>query len=822
MEILDLTKEQTKKTLKAGTVLLLQGRGDKAISILHSGLAEILYNEEILTESDSGEIVGNSLRVGFIKGESPFGIMGIMNRKETSGLSIRCVTECIISSKPVNAEELISRIQSDLYFNFKILRTLITRIESTFYLFNNYRYLWHKFASIADSLALGVEYKADMGNMKYNRSSSTLEEYSGYVKTLISNGGFPRPEPWSYNLFLGKLQDQLGLYADLDESRIEDILDYQQFLFIKRIIRKNDNVLKVLFEKDEPLNQYIFEFLGDVLERMMKTNMGLATVIRQLISILYDSGGWVDKILRDNDQEKQNIRDFLHFLAKFSWRCRQDTIKLLGIDLVEGYPLYKSLKKYKDLTIAVQSQNNTQTDMSSKTDSRLLKYRGLLKKILEFSDLSQSFKDEFLYLIEKFRNEKNKFGNDQQLEKLRQDISLKYWQLYEVCFLKIIDSDLMGFVPGVMLHFGLVDESLVSKEELLLIDDFYSRNLCSDDSIPVMTLPYYLEKIYRSEANPSITDMGDSFIGVLKKQEKMTEGQKKGRYLYEDTAEDRVRYEIRIISRELCGVLFGNKAKSVPILCSEMFSGNMKRFFVDPDLLVIKIEKIQTRDFSLFYREVMQKHELGSDFIQKEVFPNFVLYPGIGSRALLWQELDGARKDSEGRFFIPLFFSEKLTETLLYQLASFRWELQKTIAGHKWTDAVEGGIVGAYYDYIQFYKKNPAISSEAKKRLEEFTRKTKSDKDRFARDYITWVEYEYEGKVRLNGAAREIFYRFCPFPKETREKMINRPLYGQLEIKFQNRRQKEILRLKSRFLKFEKKNKTIIPELYDYMRYLEK
>ena len=113
------------------------------------------------------------------------------------------------------------------------------------------------------------------------------------------------------------------------------------------------------------------------------------------------------------------------------------------------------------------------------------------------------------------------------------------------------------------------------------------------------------------------------------------------------------------------------------------------------------------------------------------------------------------------------------------------------------------------------------MTPEAKNRLEEFIRKTKSDKDRFARDYMTWIEYEYDSKIRLNNAARNIFYRFCPFNNKVREDMAKKPLFNQLDVKFQNRRQKEILKLKSRFIKFEKKGKALPVELVDFMRYLE-
>ena len=267
-------------------------------------------------------------------------------------------------------------------------------------------------------------------------------------------------------------------------------------------------------------------------------------------------------------------------------------------------------------------------------------------------------------------------------------------------------------------------------------------------------------------------------------------------------------------------MLFGNKKKALPFLCREAGNGNLNRFFVDLEKFGDLVDKYRRRDFSLFYREVMIKHPLGSDFVMKEVLPNFVFYPMLGSRAIMWQEMEGTRKDRAGRIFYPLYYTEKLPETTLVQLAYFRWELQKSIAGYNWTDPVEGGLVGAYYDYIRFYKKNPNITSEAKERLTDFIKKTKSDKDRFSQDYISWVEFEYEGKIRMNSYARDMFYRYCPFPAEKRAQIGQKPVFHSMEIKFQNRRQKEILKVKSKTLKFEKKKKTLPGEIQKYMDFL--
>ena len=129
--------------------------------------------------------------------------------------------------------------------------------------------------------------------------------------------------------------------------------------------------------------------------------------------------------------------------------------------------------------------------------------------------------------------------------------------------------------------------------------------------------------------------------------------------------------------------------------------------------------------------------------------------------------------------------------------------------------------VGAYYDYINFYGKNSHLTAEAKERVKQLVKKTRSDRDRFTTEYAEWVRYEYDGKIRLNPVARDIFYRFCPFPKEVREEMAKRPLYGDLERKYQNRLRKSTLKLETRARRFEKHGEALPEDLARTIALLE-
>ncbi len=812
MNILDSQKAISRVNVPAGTVLICQGTKERACIVIYSGIVEILSCEKIPEETDFDEILRNSLRVGFVKGETILGFPAVQKEGEVNPFSFRTLTNCVLSLRPMDSDTLTKKMCTDTSFALKIHRSLAVHAETCFSLFRNDRYLWHKVASIADSLALARSGAAKANAPeKASRENSSLDEYTAFLKSRLKAAGLPAPERWDYSLFQGQLQDKLDLYTDRDAERVESFIDTNQYAFIKRLLNKEDSVVSALLSNDGPLNRYILDFLGETITAMMRANEKILRDILSLLNRLYEKNGWVDSVVISGRNGGLEAENFFHFLAKFSLRFRKDAINLLGSDPLKTYSVFASLGRFREFK---ESQDVIEVSENAPAASgRLPKYKGLLGKILDFAEASQEFRNEFASLLDDAAEKKDVRSVSR--------IGEMYWELYERCFLKTVGTDLKSFIPGIMLHMGLVDERLVSQEALLAVDAAYASALYTDESIPVMTFPYFLEKIYKGEVQPSVTEMGDTFDYILKAQSKLTPKEKAAAFLYEDNHDDRVRFELRQVASDLGGMLFGNRKKSLPFLTDELITGDLGRLFIDPERIVKEVGKYKSRDYSMFYRQVILRHGLGTDFIQSEVIPNFVLYPCFGSRAVMWQEMDGTKKKTPGRIFMPIFFSEKFAEALLEQIAYFRWELQKTIAGHNWTDPVEGGLVGAYYDYIAFYQKNPDISPEAKQRLAEFIKRTKSEKDRFAKDYGTWLEFEYFGRMRMNPAARDVFYRFCPFPADIREEMTKKPAFSAMAARFENRRNKEKTKIDAKLRGYEKKSGTIPEELESYLRFLE-
>ena len=178
MDVTDLTKLVKQEKVNKGTVLIVQGSGKKALTIIHSGLAELISYSGDACELVPEEIIDKSIRVGLIKGESICGIMGLLS-PEPYSRSVRTLTECLISVIPVSINEIIQTLQSKMILNLQVLRALVQRNESAIFLLNNYKYLWHKLASIADSIALGLEFPKKPINLKENAKTMrlTLTDY---------------------------------------------------------------------------------------------------------------------------------------------------------------------------------------------------------------------------------------------------------------------------------------------------------------------------------------------------------------------------------------------------------------------------------------------------------------------------------------------------------------------------------------------------------------------------------------------------------------------------------------------------------------------
>jgi hypothetical protein len=206
----------------------------------------------------------------------------------------------------------------------------------------------------------------------------------------------------------------------------------------------------------------------------------------------------------------------------------------------------------------------------------------------------------------------------------------------------------------------------------------------------------------------------------------------------------------------------------------------------------------------------------------KQVLPDIILIPVMGSRALMWQEISDVSKSSPGRFIIPMLTSENLELTLIKLIGQFRWELCRSIMGVRWNDASYKSLTSVYSDYIETYKKNKNLTSDMKDRIRNQIKRHRNNlRNIFTSDYEVWMCHEYKGMRRLNKEARAILYQFCPFLRETRDELSKNPAFVEIATKFDIEREKTVREIENRYSNYVKRGHTLDMELEDNLRFFQ-
>ena len=155
--------------------------------------------------------------------------------------------------------------------------------------------------------------------------------------------------------------------------------------------------------------------------------------------------------------------------------------------------------------------------------------------------------------------------------------------------------------------------------------------------------------------------------------------------------------------------------------------------------------------------------------------------PNYGARGVMWQEIEGKKRNSPARMMFSIFHMEDINTSLIRLAGEFRWEMCKRIQGYRWNDVADRSLTSEYFDYIQFYRKNNELTTEMKERVKQSLQRAKNSfKEMFIRDYILWILFEGTGSPRLNKVARRILFTYCPFSRDIRSKLSGNPQYGDI------------------------------------------
>ena len=200
--------------------------------------------------------------------------------------------------------------------------------------------------------------------------------------------------------------------------------------------------------------------------------------------------------------------------------------------------------------------------------------------------------------------------------------------------------------------------------------------------------------------------------------------------------------------------------------------------------------------------------------LMKEVLPDVILMPNAGTRAMMWQETAGIKKDTQARMIFPILTVTDVGEMMVEVCGRFRWEMCRKIQGVRWNDVTEASLTSEYSDYIQYYRKNHDLSADAKEKVKNALYKAKNNyREVFVKDYQSWIRYEAKGSFRLNKVARDIIFRYCPFNKKIRSELKANPMYREMFEKYEILKDRKARHMLLWYDKYQKKGGQITEEL---------
>ncbi len=450
---------------------------------------------------------------------------------------------------------------------------------------------------------------------------------------------------------------------------------------------------------------------------------------------------------------------------------------------------------------------------------------GAMDQILAEAGLDADKEQEFRDLIGRFENMPDKSSTSDEDRSLRRGIMKIFYEMYEKVF--IHDFERTGETPIVIdlfLRYGYLSETLLSeemREELLCFD----RDVQNQGACQVYDMKEWLTEILQGKKEPSKNDFDQDYQEYLREQKKSGAISADEMKNMERDLKAKLHYEIQNMFRSNQRLLSGQTAIFVPFLYTEGCLSSLSRSYLSKDKVTSCIRKLCQIDYSVFYREILYvegEWNNKKEYIMEEVFPDVIVMPGCGSKGLMWQELSGRRRNSKGRFLLPLFFEGELETVMITLFGRFRWELCRTMQGGAWNNIQIKSLTSEYSDFIQFYRKNRELSDARKEKLKLQIQKSRNNtREVFVLDYLNWIRHESKGGMLLSKPVREIMATYCPFSKEIRESIADQPLFKDAMARYQRENGKKQREYELKFRVWEKDGIQVPEEIMETQRFYQ-
>jgi hypothetical protein len=405
-----------------------------------------------------------------------------------------------------------------------------------------------------------------------------------------------------------------------------------------------------------------------------------------------------------------------------------------------------------------------------------------LEQILAYSECSEDLCNKFTRGVRDYMILPDRADTDDSARKIRKDLATMFYDIYKAVMIKSMKDPAVSTIIKMFLNFGYVDAALAGLENA---DYLYSiaDSLKGDPVRGIYTIREWMIAVYKGEKEPNRNefdlDYGE-YLHDLKVQGRIGEVEEKK--LLQDV-EGKLRFELENAFPITNKITFGRITTFCPLFSSHCVLRKLEMSLVTPALINKLIDEVREIDYSAFTREILYTNEkcgVQNETLHVEVLPNIILTPNVGIRASMWQEIEGRKRGTPARMFMPIFLEGDLKKLIIRIVGEFRWEMCKRIQGMRWNDITNPSLTSEFSDYLQFYRNNKEITVEMREDIKaELAAAKKNYKNVFVSNYTEWLLFESQGSPRLNKFVLRFMIKYCPFPIEKREKLMQNPRYAQ-------------------------------------------
>lgn len=437
-----------------------------------------------------------------------------------------------------------------------------------------------------------------------------------------------------------------------------------------------------------------------------------------------------------------------------------------------------------------------------------------LSTILDFAMIEGDLRKRIIKDIADYINEPDKSGDSELLRSLRIALTADFLTVYTKAFFASLNASSIPVAVKLFFYYGFMDEQLCGYSNAL---ELVKKLLFLTPKQDNIFLFYdWLKLIYEGKAKPHKDEFDRDFEAYIKSL--ISDGSITEEVAKEmlDNPEERVKFEIKNMLASGMKVTSGRPSTFCPVLSEHNFIKTPSACLIGGMHIKKALDELLKTDYSAYHREIMYSDvTLGASHeqIQKQILPRFILLPCIGTRGMMWQEIEGFNRQTPASMLLPIFCLTDLNLIILRLTGEFRWEMCKRMQGARWNDVTYPSLTSEYADYLQFYKKNQDLSPEAKQKCQQqLSRVRNRYKESFLVDYMAWTMYESKGSPRLNKVTRQIFVNYCPFPLAIREELLQNPLYTKILERYQTHKNKEVGRINNVIYKVKRSHRDYCPD----------